>query len=167
MTEQLVMWFESLFPNDTSRELVAFITSLFPILECRGGMIVAMAAGVSFIRAFTICYIGNMIPIPFILLFIKKIFAFMKKHNILTSIVGRLENKTTKHKDKIEKYGPWALLSFVAVPLPGTGGWTGSLVAALFDLDIKKSLPIIAIGVLIANLIMSVVTYGVSAVFSF
>ncbi len=167
MTEQLVMWFQSLFPSDTSRELVAFLTSLLPVLECRGGMIVAMAAGVSFLKAFTICYIGNMIPIPFILLFIKKIFAFMKKHNILVSIVGRLESKTTKHKDKIEKYGPWALLSFVAVPLPGTGGWTGSLIAALFDLDIKKSLPIIAVGVLIANLIMSVVTYGVSAVFSF
>lgn len=167
MTEQLVMWFQSLFPSDTSRELVAFLTSLLPVLECRGGMIVAMAAGVNFLKAFTICYIGNMIPIPFILLFIKKIFAFMKKHNILVSIVGRLENKTTKHKDKIEKYGPWALLSFVAVPLPGTGGWTGSLIAALFDLDIKKSLPIIAVGVLIANFIMSVVTYGVSAVFSF
>lgn len=167
MTEQLVMWFQSLFPSDTSRELVAFLTSLLPVLECRGGMIVAMAAGVNFLKAFTICYIGNMLPIPFILLFIKKIFAFMKKHNILVSIVGRLENKTTKHKDKIEKYGPWALLSFVAVPLPGTGGWTGSLIAALFDLDIKKSLPIIAVGVLIANLIMSVVTYGVSAVFSF
>lgn len=166
MTEQLVMWFQSLFPSDTSRELVAFLTSLLPVLECRGGMIVAMAAGVNFLKAFTICYIGNMLPIPFILLFIKKIFAFMKKHNILVSIVGRLENKTTKHKDKIEKYGPWALLSFVAVPLPGTGGWTGSLIAALFDLDIKKSLPIIAVGVLIANLIMSVVTYGVSAVFS-
>lgn len=167
MTEQLVMWFQSLFPSDTSRELVAFLTSLLPVLECRGGMIVALAAGVSFIKAFTICYIGNMIPIPFILLFIKKVFAFMKKHHILTSIVEKLEGKTTKHKDKIEKYGPWALLSFVAIPLPGTGGWTGALIAALFDLDIKKSLPIIAVGVLIANLIMSVITYGTSAVFGF
>ena len=167
MTEQLVMWFQSLFPSDTSRELVAFLTSLLPVLECRGGMIVALAAGVSFVKAFAICYIGNMIPIPFILLFIKKIFAFMKKHNILTSIVEKLEGKTTKHKEKIEKYGPWALLSFVAIPLPGTGGWTGALIAALFNLDIKKSLPVIAVGVLIANLIMSVITYGTSAVFGF
>lgn len=167
MTEQIALWFESLFPSETSRELIAFIVSLFPVLECRGGMIIALAAGVEFMRAFIICYIGNMIPIPFILLFIRKIFAFMKKHGILTKIVLKLENKTTKHKDKIDKYGPWALFSFVAVPLPGTGGWTGALIAALFNLDFKKSLPVIAAGVLTANIIMSVVTYGVGAIFSF
>lgn len=166
MTDQIALGFESLFASDTSRELIAFITSLLPVLECRGGMFVAMTAGVNFWRAFFICYIGNMIPIPFILIFIKKIFAFMKKHGILTKIVLKLEAKTTKHKDKIDKYGHWALLSFVAVPLPGTGGWTGALIAALFNIDIKKSLPVIAVGVLIANIIMSVVTYGVSAVFA-
>ncbi len=167
MTEQIALWFESLFPSATSRELIAFIVSLFPVLECRGGMIIAMAAGVEFIRAFIICYIANMLPIPFILLFIKKIFAFMKKHGILTKVVEKLEGKTTKHKDKIDKYGPWALFSFVAVPLPGTGGWTGALIAALFNIDIKKALPVIAVGVLTANIIMSVVTYGAGAVFGF
>ena len=75
MTEQIALWFESLFPSETSRELIAFIVSLFPVLECRGGMIIALAAGVEFLKAFVICYIGNMLPIPFILLFIKKIFA--------------------------------------------------------------------------------------------
>lgn len=167
MTEQIALWFESLFPSATSRELIAFIVSLFPVLECRGGMIIAMAAGVEFIRAFIICYIANMLPIPFILLFIKKIFAFMKKHGILIKVVEKLEGKTTKHKDKIDKYGPWALFSFVAVPLPGTGGWTGALIAALFNIDIKKALPVIAMGVLTANIIMSVVTYGAGAVFGF
>lgn len=167
MTEQIALWFESLFPSATSRELIAFIVSLFPVLECRGGMIIAMAAGVEFIRAFIICYIANMLPIPFILLFIKKIFAFMKKHGILIKVVEKLEGKTTKHKDKIDKYGPWALFSFVAVPLPGTGGWTGALIAALFNIDIKKALPVIAVGVLTANIIMSVVTYGAGAVFGF
>ncbi len=167
MTEQLALWFESLFPSATSRELIAFIVSLFPVLECRGGMIIAMAAGVEFLRAFIICYIANMIPIPFILLFIRRIFAFMKKYGILTKVVEKLEGKTEKHKDKINKYGPWALFSFVAVPLPGTGGWTGALIAALFNIDIKKALPVIALGVLTANVIMSVVTYGAGAVFGF
>ncbi len=162
MTEQLAMWFASLFPSETSRGLIAFIISLFPVLECRGGMLYAINVGnIDVIPAFLLCYVGNMLPIPFILLFIKKIFAFMKKHGILTKIVLKLEDKTTKHKDKIDKYGPWALLSFVAIPLPGTGGWTGALIAALFNLDIKKSLPIIAVGVLIANIIMTAVSYGV------
>ena len=90
MTEQIALWFESLFPSETSRELIAFIVSLFPVLECRGGMIIALAAGVEFLKAFVICYIGNMLPIHFILLFIKKIFAFMKKHGILNSEISRV-----------------------------------------------------------------------------
>ncbi|MBE6791628.1 MAG: small multi-drug export protein [Clostridia bacterium] len=167
MTEQIALWFESLFPSETSRELIAFIVSLFPVLECRGGMIIALAAGVEFLKAFVICYIGNMLPIPFILLFIKKIFAFMKKHGILTKIVLKLEGKTEKHKEKIDKYGHWALFTFVAIPLPGTGGWTGALIAALFNISFKKALPVIALGVLTANIIMSVVTYGAGAVFGF
>lgn len=165
MTEQIALWFASLFPSETSRGLIAFIISLFPVLECRGGMLYAINVGnIEVLKAFIICYIGNMIPIPFILLFIKQIFAFMKKHGILTKIVNKLEEKTTKHKDKIDKYGHWALLSFVAIPLPGTGGWTGALIAALFNIDIKKSLPIIAVGVFIANVIMTIVSYGLKFV---
>lgn len=162
MTEQLALWFASLFPSETSRGLIAFFISLMPILECRGGMFYAITIGnIGVIKSFIICYIGNMLPIPFILLFIKQIFAFMKKHGILVKLVGKMEDKTTKHKDKIDKYGYWALLSFVAVPLPGTGGWTGALLAALFNMDIKKSLPMIAAGVLIANIIMTFFSYGV------
>ena len=165
MTEQIALWFANLFPLETSREFIAFLISLFPVLECRGGMFFAITvAEIEVWKAFIICYLGNMLPIPFILLFIKQIFAFMKKHNILTKIVGKLEAKTEKHKDKIDKYGHWALLTFVAIPLPGTGGWTGALIAALFNIDIKKSLPVIAIGVLIANIIMTVFSYGFKAI---
>lgn len=167
MTEQIVNWFTQLFSEGVGKELVAFITSMMPILECRGGMIVAKAAEIPFLKAFLLCYLGNMIPIPFILLFIKQIFAFMKKHNILTKFIEKLEGKTAKNQEKIMKYKQWGLLLFVAIPLPGTGGWTGSLFAALLNIDFKKALPIVALGVFIADLVMSVVTYGAGAIFNF
>jgi uncharacterized membrane protein len=116
---------------------------------------------IDFIKAFIICYIGNMLPIPFILLFIKKIFAIMRKNKHLAKIVEKMEARSDKKKGTMEKYKEWGLLIFVAVPLPGTGGWTGALISALMDLRIKKSLPIIALGVFIAGLIMSFITYGI------
>lgn len=166
MTE-LVQSFAGFFSGKIGGELIAFIVSLCPILECRGGMIAAKLYEINFFKAFFICYLGNMIPLPFIILFIKKIFAFMKKHNILTKFIEKLEGKGDKNRDKIMRYKEWGLLAFIAVPLPGTGGWTGSLLAALLDIDFKKALPIVAIGVFIADVIMSVLTYGAGAVFNF
>ena len=142
-------------------ELIPFLISLFPVLEIRGGMIAALALGVDFIPAFLLCYLGNMIPIPFILLFIRKIFKIMRKFKPLGKIVDKMEARADKKKDTIVKYQDWGLLLFVAIPLPGTGGWTGALIAALMDLRMKKCLPIIALGVFIAGLIMSLITYGI------
>lgn len=142
-------------------ELIPFLISLFPVLEIRGGMIAAFALGVDFIPAFLLCYLGNMIPIPFILLFIRKIFKLMRKFKPLGKIVDKMEARADKKKDTIVKYQEWGLLLFVAIPLPGTGGWTGALIAALMDLRMKKCLPIIALGVFIAGLIMSLITYGI------
>lgn len=147
--------------NNIPTELIPFLISLFPVLELRGGMIAAFALGVDFIPAFLLCYLGNMIPIPFILLFIRKIFKLMRKTKALSKIVDKMEARADKKKDTIVKYQEWGLLIFVAVPLPGTGGWTGALMAALMDLRFKKCLPIIALGVFIAGLIMSFVTYGI------
>ncbi len=153
-----------LFSKDVGGEIIAFLASLLPIIECRGGMIIAKIFQINFFKAFFICYLGNMIPIPFILLFIKKIFEFMKKHNILTGFIEKLEGKTAKNQEKVLRYKEWGLLAFIAIPLPGTGGWTGSLFAALLNIDFKKALPIVAIGVFIADVIMSVLTYGTGAV---
>lgn len=153
-----------LFSKDVGGEIIAFLASLLPIIECRGGMIIAKIFQINFFKAFFICYIGNMIPIPFILLFIKKIFQFMKKHNILTGFIEKLEGKTARNQEKVLRYKEWGLLAFIAIPLPGTGGWTGSLFAALLNIDFKKALPIVAIGVFIADVIMSVLTYGTGAV---
>lgn len=164
MTEQLATWFMGLFSKDVGGEIIAFLASLLPIIECRGGMIIAKIFQINFFKAFLICYIGNMLPMPFIILFIKKIFAFMKSHNILTGFIEKLEGKTAKNQDKVLRYKEWGLLAFIAIPLPGTGGWTGSLFAALLNIDFKKALPIVAIGVFIADVIMSVLTYGTGAV---
>ena len=168
LTERLATWFMGLFSESgVGGEVVSFLASLLPIIECRGGMIIAKIFKIPFWKAFVICYIGNIIPIPFILLFIRKIFEFMKKHNILKAFIEKLEGKGDKNRDKVMRFKQWGLLFFVAIPLPGTGGWTGSLIAAMLDIDFKKSLPIIAIGVLIADVIMSVLVYGTGAVFGF
>ncbi len=165
MTEHFAEWFMNLFTGKgVGGEIIAFLASLLPIIECRGGMIIAKAFNVNFFKAFALCYVGNMLPMPFIILFIKKIFAFMKEHGILTGFIEKLEGKTAKNQEKVLRYKEWGLLAFIAIPLPGTGGWTGSLFAALLNIDFKKALPIVAIGVFIADVIMSVLTYGTGAV---
>lgn len=162
MVDQIVTTFtDFLSEHNIPAELIPFIISLFPVLELRGGMIAAFALGIDFIPAFIVCYLGNIIPIPFILLFIRKIFSRMKKSKHLAKIVDKMEARADKKKDTIIKYQEWGLLIFVAIPLPGTGGWTGALMAALMDLRMKKCLPIIALGVFIAGLIMSLLTYGI------
>lgn len=160
MTEQLIHTMVAFFQDKIPNELTVFIVSLLPILELRGGLIAATLLHIEPIKAFIICYLGNMLPIPFILLFLKKIFELMKKSKKLGKIVSKLESKAEKHRPTIEKYGTWGLLVLVAIPLPGTGGWTGALVAEIMDIRIKKSLPMIALGVLIAGLIVGTLSYG-------
>ena len=160
MVEQIVEAIMSFLQDKVPAELVAFVISLCPVLECRGGMIAARLMEIPFIKAFLICYIGNMLPIPFIILFIRKIFEFLRKFKFFAKIVEKLEAKTEKNKEKVMKYEAWGLLLFVAIPFPGTGGWTGALMAALLDIRFKRALPIIALGVLIAGFIMSGLTYG-------
>ena len=143
--------------------LVVFIISLCPILECRLGMFTAISLlGMNPFLGFAISFLGNIIPIPFILLLINQIFEWLKKIPVINKPIYWLEKKTLKKRDKIDKYGIWGLLLFVAIPLPGTGAWTGSLLAALLNLDRKKSFVVICIGVFIAGLIISIA----SAVFN-
>ena len=142
------------------RELIVFIISLFPILELRGGIIAAMFLQIDWPTAFVICLIGNLLPIPFILLFIRKIFEWMKNTRFV-KLVHRLEAKATAKSKKVEKYKKLGLFLFVAIPLPGTGGWTGALVAALMNMKLKDSLPSILLGVLVAGFIMTLLSYGV------
>lgn len=144
--------------------LVVFIISLCPILECRLGMFTAIVLlQMNPFVGFVISFLGNILPIPFILLLINKIFELLKKIPYIKVPIIWLEEKTLKKKDKIDKYGIWGLLFFVAIPLPGTGGWTGALLASLLHLDRKKSFGIIAIGVFIAGLIITILSLIVGA----
>ena len=160
MAESIANWFVEVFDGKISPELIIFIISLFPILELRGGLIAAGLLNIPFAKAFIICFVGNMLPVPFILLFIRKIFEVMKRSKPLQKLVKKMEQKAEKNSDKIIKYELWGLLLLVAIPLPGTGAWTGALVAALMDMRLKRSLPIIAAGVIIAGLIVSALMYG-------
>lgn len=160
MIESIIDTIMTFLRDKVPDELTVFLISLMPILEIRGGMIAARLLEMDFLKAFAICYVGNMLPIPFIILFIRKIFDFLRRFKFFERIIVKLEKKTEKNKDKVMRYEAWGLLLFVAIPLPGTGGWTGALMAALLDIRIKRSLPIIAIGVLIAGFIMSGLTYG-------
>jgi len=163
MAETLANFFVELFKDKIPPELTIFVISLMPILELRGGMIAARLLEVEFFKAFLICFAGNMLPIPFILLFIEKIFEWLRRFKFFEKIIVKLETKTERNKEKVLRYKSWGLLLFVAIPLPGTGGWTGALMAALLGIDFKRALPIITLGVFIAGLIMSLITYGVFA----
>ena len=147
--------------------LVVFIISLCPILECRLGMFTAIVLlQMNPFVGFIISFLGNILPIPFILLLINWIFEVLKKVPGINRIIFWLEEKTLKKRDKIDKYGIWGLLLFVAIPLPGTGGWTGALLASLLHLDKKKSFGVISVGVFIAGLIITLLSLFVgNAVF--
>lgn len=164
MAESLVHSFLGLFDGLVSvpfgKELIVFILSLMPILELRGGLIAAALLGLDVVPAFIICLIGNLFPIPFILWFITPIFNKLKETKRLSKIVNKLEKKALKKKDKIEKAEFWGLLFFVGIPLPGTGGWTGSLIAALINMDKKKALIAITCGVVLAGLIVGTLSFG-------
>lgn len=143
--------------------ITVFVISLMPILELRGGLIAASLLKVPPVPAYIISIIGNLIPIPLILWFLDYVFVFMKKHNILKKFVLFCERKGNEKKDSIEKYGFWGLVLFVGVPLPGTGAWTGCLIATMLRMNKKKAFLATLLGVVMASIIMMLVSYGVLA----
>lgn len=159
--EALVQWFSENLSQFISPEGVVFIISMIPILELRGGLLAASLLKISAAKAIPICIIGNIIPIPFILLFIRQIFKWMKKIKLFRGLIEKLENRAMGKSDKIRRYEFWGLLFFVGIPLPGTGAWTGSLIASLLEIDIKKSSLAILCGIVLATVIMYVVSYGI------
>ena len=164
MAESLVHTILGLFDGLNSiphgKELIVFIISLMPILELRGGLIAAALLGLDIVPAFIICLIGNLLPLPFILWFITPIFNRLKKTKHLSKLVTKLENKALAKKDKIEKAEFWGLLFFVGIPLPGTGGWTGCLIASLINMDKKKAMTAATCGVLLAGIIVGTFSFG-------
>ena len=180
MTETLVQWFVTHLGGKAAKELIIFIISMIPILELRGGI---LAAGPAFLniptwRAIPICLVGNLIPIPFILLLIRHVLEQGRSAMVLvpeialtpqllrrfTAHFGDLvavEKKAMSKSDRISRYEFWGLVLFVGIPLPGTGAWTGALVASLLGIDWKKAFGAIVVGVCMASVIMYILSYVV------
>lgn len=144
-----------------SKNIIVFIVSMIPLLELRGSILAAGFMNTSFVPTYIAAVFGNMLPIPFILLFIEKIFSWLKKSKHFHKIPVWIENKAMSKSAQIEKYGYLGLFLFVAIPLPGTGAWTGSLLAVLLGLKPKKSFLFILLGVMTAGLIMSLLSFGI------
>ncbi len=145
------------------KELLVFIISLLPILELRGGLLASSLIGLDPVNGYIAAIIGNTIPVPLILLFITKILECMDKSkvNFFNKISKWLNSKVDKNKDKIEKYGYLGLILFVGIPLPGTGAWTGCLIASVLEMDRKKSFLAIMLGIIMASIIMMFLSYGI------
>lgn len=148
--------------------LLTFLVAMVPVVELRGAIPFGVVRGLNIWTAIIASVLGNLVPVPFIILFIRKIFAWMRAHMPkLDGLVTRMEKKAEKNRAAVEKYAFWGLAILVAIPLPGTGAWTGALVAAMMEMRLKRAFPAIVIGVVIAGVIVSVVTYGAQAIFSF
>ena len=162
MTDTLVQGLASLLGGKVSGEDIIFIISMIPILELRGGLLAASPAllNVPILKAIPICIIGNLLPIPFILLLIEKVLNGMERVPGLSKVAIWVRQKADKNKSQIEKFGFWGLVLFVGIPLPGTGAWTGSLVAALLHMKFGKAIGAILCGIVMATVIMSLLSYG-------
>ena len=151
------------FSTYLGKLLGTFFISMVPVIELRGAIPAGVAAGLDIWTATLLSIAGNMVPVPFIILFIRKIFEIMRKlSSKLDNLVSRLEQRADKHKATVNKYKFWGLLILVAIPLPGTGAWTGALVAAMMEMRLKDALPAIFVGVVVAAIIVAMVTCGVS-----
>ncbi len=144
-----------------SKEFIVFLISMIPILELRGSILAAGFMKMEFLSTYVAAVIGNMLPIPFILMFINKIFEWLKKTKTFRPMVEKLENKAMSKSDQIHKYGKFGLFLFVAIPLPGTGAWTGALIASLLGMKTREALPWIFLGVVTAGLVMSLLSFGI------
>ena len=142
------------------------LVSMIPVVELRGGIPFGVTAGLPVWAAFIAAVIGNLIPVPFIIAYIRRIFQWMRRRiPRLNRMVDALERKAHLKGQRVTKYKYLGLMLFVAIPLPGTGAWTGSLAAAFLDMPLRKALPSVILGVLIAGMAVSILSYGVVSLF--
>ena len=167
MIDGIVEMIVANFGGSVPKELIVFLVSMIPILELRGSILAAGFLKMEFLSTFMIAVLGNMLPIPFILLFIRKIFNWLKRFNKIGSIIIKLEEKSLSKADNVRKYKLWGLFLFVAIPLPGTGAWTGALIADLLGMKTKEAFPVIAAGVAVAGCIISALSYGLFGLLGF
>lgn len=144
--------------------LKTLLFAMMPVSEIRGAIPVGVASGLDPWLTYLIGVVGNMLPVPFLILLTRRILLWMNKHNILTGFSNWLSRKGEEKGKVVQTYSFWGLLILVAIPLPGTGAWTGALVASLLDMRLKNAVPAIGLGVMIAGLIVMAVTLGVISV---
>ena len=142
------------------KELYIFLISMVPIIELRGAIPLGVGLGIPWLQNYLISVVGNFLPVPFILLFIRRIIRWMSTNRYLSKISNWLENKFQKKSSSVMKYATFGLLLFVAVPLPGTGAWTGALIAAMLNMRYKYALPSIFAGVVIAGALVTAISCG-------
>lgn len=165
MGSAIVSWITSILGADAGKIVGVIFISMLPVIELRGAIPVAFALGLNWWTAMVCAIIGNILPIPFILLFLEAVFKFMKKHNIFSGLVEKLEKIAASKNERVTKYEFWGLTIFVAIPLPGTGGWTGALIASVMKMNRKSAFLSIIIGVLIAAVVVTMLTYGLVGFF--
>ena len=160
---ELMQWLTDTMAGEFT---LTMLVSMIPVVELRGGIPFGVAAGLPVWAAFIAAVIGNLIPVPFIIVYIRRIFQWMRRRMPrLNSLVDKLERKAHLKGQKVTKYKYLGLMLFVAIPLPGTGAWTGSLAAAFLDMPLRKAIPSVVVGVLIAGMAISILTYGVASLF--
>lgn len=165
LTERIMALLGGLLSLHFGKELIVFLISMMPVLELRGGLIAASLLQLPPWKSYIICIIGNLIPIPFILWLIKSLLRRMEVSRIsfFKIFAGWIHRKVQKNKKNIETYGFWGLVFFVGIPLPGTGAWTGSLIAAVLDMNRKETFLAVLIGVFMASIIMMLISFGLIA----
>ena len=161
MGGRIVSWITGIFGAQIGEVIGVMFIAMLPVIELRGAIPAAFALGLDWRMAIVCAIIGNLIPIPFILMFIESVFKFMKKHNILAKQVKKLEDRAVAKSGKVLRYQFWGLALFVAIPLPGTGGWTGALIASVMKMNKKDALLSVMLGVIAAGIAITMLTYGV------
>ena len=152
--------FEFLTGTTSGKCLFTMLVSMIPVIELRGGLPFGVALGLPYYLAFPAAVIGNLIPAPFIIVYIRRIFELLRRYlPSLNGLIDKLEKKAHLKGKKVQKYQYVGLWLFVAIPLPGTGAWTGSLAAAILGMRLKKAMPAVVLGVLTAGCIMLGLTH--------
>lgn len=164
MAQKIVEWILGVFGGITSmqfgKELIVFLISLSPILELRGGLLAASLLHMNPVESYIIAFLGNLLPVPFILWFMSSILKWMRNSKHFYKFANWLDKKVEKKKPQIEKYGFWGIVLFVGIPLPGTGAWTGCLVASVLEMDKKKAFLATLVGLFMASIIMMLLSFG-------
>ena len=161
LAQSIVAFIISIFGVNAGKVIGIFFISLLPVIELRGSIPIGYYQGLPWYTNMITSIIGNILPVPFILLFVVKVFEFMKKRNIMVNVIEKIEKRAMSRSESIANKEFLGLMLFVAIPFPGTGAWTGELIAALLQFDRKKSFVYIFIGVLIAASLVTLGVYGV------